>query len=112
MGKIKGIPITLIDKVIVGKDAFGAPIYEDKEIKVDNVLVAPVSPEEVINQLNLTGKKVTYTLGIPKGDDNEWKDKEVLFFGQRWKTVGIPIEGIESLVPLDWHKKVLVERYE
>lgn len=111
MAKLKGIKITLISKIEDGDDPFGNPIYKDKEIEVDNVLIAPTSSDDIINQLNLTGKKAVYTLAIPKGDTNDWQDKEVLFFSARWKTFGFPLEGIEELIPLDWNKKVMVERY-
>ncbi|MGF2943344.1 hypothetical protein [Enterococcus xiangfangensis] len=108
---IEGITITLIDKQEVGKDPFGKPLYEDVSIPVENVLVAPTSSDDIVNQMNLTGKKAVYTLGIPKNDIHDWEDKEVKFFGQRWRTFGFPTEGIEDLIPLDWNKKVMVERY-
>ena len=111
MAKIKGITIILIDKVKTGIDPFGNPIYEDQEIEIENVLVSPTSSDDIVNQLTLTGKKAVYTLAIPKGDTNDWENKEVKFFGQRWRTFGFPIEGSESLIPLDWNKKVMVERY-
>jgi len=111
MAKLKGITVTLIGKVETGKDPFGKPIYQDSEIPVENVLVSPTSSDDVVNQLNLTGKKAVYTLAIPKGDTNAWEDKEVRFFGKRWRVFGIPLEGIEELIPLDWNKKVMVERY-
>lgn len=111
MAKIKGITVTLINKVETGKDPFGKPIYEDTEVLVDNVLVSPTSSDDIVNQLNLTGKKAVYTLAIPKGDTNTWEDQEVRFFGKRWRVFGIPLEGIEELIPLDWNKKVMVERY-
>ena len=108
---IKGITVTLINKKEVGRDPFNRPIYEDVEIEVDNVLVSPVSTDDIVNTLELTGKKAVYTLAIPKGDENDWEDAEVIFFGQRWRTIGFPTEGIEHLIPLDWNKKVMVERY-
>ena len=112
MGKIKGITVTLVDKVVEGEDPFGNPIKVDFDIEVENVLVAPASTEDITNQLNLTGKKAVYTLGIPKGDTHDWIDKEVRFFGQKFKTFGLPLEGIEELIPLEWNKKVMVELYE
>lgn len=112
MGMIKGITVTLIDKTETSKDPFGNSVFEDKPIEVKNVLVAPTSSDDVVNQLSLTGRKAVYTLGIPKNDDHDWENKEVTFFGQRWRTFGIPLEGIDSLIPLDWNKKVMVERYE
>ena len=111
MAKIKGITVTLINKVEIGKDPFGSPIYEDAEVTVDNVLVSPTSSDDIVNQLNLTGKKAIYTLAIPKGDTNVWEDKEVRFFGERWRVFGFVTQGIEELIPLDWNKKVMVERY-
>ena len=111
MTRIKGIPILLYDRVEVGQDPFGAPIYEDKAITVENVLVSPTSTDDMVNQLNITGKKAVYTLGIPKGDTHNWEDKEVEFFGQKFKTFGFTTQGIEELIPLDWNKKVMVERY-
>lgn len=111
MAKLKGITIILVDKVEIGRDPFDKPIYEDKDIEVENVLIQPTSTDDVVNQLNLTGKKAVYTLAIPKGDSHDWENKEVKFFGKRWRTVGFPTEGIEDLIPLDWNKKVMVERY-
>ena len=109
---IQGITITLIDKIKIGIDPFNQPIYEDVEIEIDNVLVTPTDTEDIVNRLSLTGKKAVYTLGIPKGDTHDWRDKEVIFFNQRWKTFGLPTEGIDHLIPLSWNKKVMVERYE
>ena len=111
MAKIKGIAVTLIGKIETGKDPFGKPIYEDAEITVDNVLVSPTSSDDIVNQLNLTGKKVVYTLAIPKGDTHIWEDNEVRFFNKRWRVFGMETQGIEELIPLDWNKKVMVERY-
>jgi hypothetical protein len=112
MARIKGVTVTLINKVQIGTDPFDNPIYEDVEIEVDNVLVSPMSSEDVVNTLNLTGKKAVYTLAIPKGDENDWEDAEVIFFGERWRTFGFVTQGIEHLIPGDWNKKVMVERYE
>ena len=35
----------------------------------------------------------------------------VEFFGQRFRTYGDVTEGIEAMIPLQWNKKVKVERY-
>lgn len=112
MGKIKGITITLIDKIQSGKDPFGNPIYSEVEKRIDNVLVAPTSADDITNNLELEGKKAVYTLAIPKGDTNVWENKEVRFFNQRWRVFGKTTQGIDHLIPLDWNKKVMVEAYE
>ena len=112
MTKIHGITITLIDTIETGTDPFGKPIREEVEVQVDNVLVSPTSTDDVVNELSISGRKAVYTLGIPKGDTNDWENKIVIFFGDRFRTFGIPIQGIEDLMPLEWNKKVMVERYE
>lgn len=111
MGKIKGMQVILVEKIQIGKDPFNNPIYEDKELVIENVLIAPTLSDDIVNQLNLTGKKAVYTLAIPKGDDHVWEEKEVIFFGKRWRVFGEVLEGIDSLIPLEWNKKVVVERY-
>ena len=109
---LKGIDITLINKQQTGTDLFGNPVYTETETTVYNVLVAPTLSDDIVNTLNLTGRKAVYTLAIPKGDTNTWENAEVRFFDQRWRVFGIPIEGIEDMIPLSWNKKVTVERYE
>lgn len=108
---IKGITIILYEKSEVGKDDFGKTIYEEVPVEVENVLVSPTSSTDVIDQLNLHGKKAIYTLAIPKNDSHDWEDVKVEFFGKIWKTFGFPTEGIDELIPLEWNKKVMVERY-
>ena len=108
---IKGITIQLYEKTETGRDEFGAPIYQETPCSVDNVLVGEPSSEEITETLNLTGRRVVYVMGIPKGDQHEWENKKVSFFGQTFRTIGIPVEGIEELIPLSWNKKVKVERY-
>lgn len=112
MTLIKGIEVVLIDKAENGVDEFNHPIFVDKEIVVKNVIVAPVKTEDVTNVVNLTGKKAEYQLGIPKGDKNTWENREVVFFGRKWRTIGIPQEGIEPMIPLSWNRKIMVEKYE
>lgn len=111
MSRLKGITIKLYSIVEVGKDEFNAPICEEKMIEVNNVLVAPATSDDITNSINLYGKKVVYNLAIPKGDTNNWNDVEVEFFGERFKTFGYSIQGIENMIPLDWNKKVMVEKY-
>ncbi len=40
---IKGVPVTLHEKVSAGKDAFNHEIFEETDIVIDNVLIAPLS---------------------------------------------------------------------
>lgn len=111
MALIHGIPVTLVVLKQTGVDGFNAPVYSETEVQVDNVLVAPASPEEIVSSEQLYGKRAAYTLGIPKGDTHDWVDTKVRFFGRTYRTLGYPVIGIEDMVPLDWHQKVMVELY-
>lgn len=109
---LKGIDIILYDKIEDGKDAFGTPVYKEVPINIKNVLVAPVSADDSVDNTSLKGKRIVYEIAIPKGDSHIWKERTVEFFGQKFDTIGVPLQGIESLVPLRWNKKIKVERYE
>lgn len=109
---MRGITITLHNKVQTGTDEFNAPIYSDQDVSVDNVLVGEPSGDEIVQDLNLYGKRLAFVLAIPKGDAHDWTDVEVSFFGQKFRTYGEPTQGIDHLIPLSWNKKVKVERYE
>lgn len=112
MTMIKGITIKIWNKQQTGIDGFGAPIYEEISEDVENVLIGEPATSDVVDVLDLYGKRLAYTLAIPKGDTHEWENKRVSFFDEDFQTIGKPIQGIEANIPLDWNKKVMVERYE
>jgi len=108
---IQGIPVILYQTTQTGVDALNAPVYSETPVTVDNVLVCPVSTEDIISGIQLYGKHAVYELCIPKGDSHDWESKTVEFMGKKWRTFGIPQEWIPENVPLSWNKKVKVERY-
>ena len=93
---LKGIDITLYEKTQSGTDEADAPVYT----------------ETPATELQLTGRRLAYTLAIPKGDAHDWNDVQVAFFGQRFRTCGGVVQGIERMIPLCWNKKVQVVRDE
>lgn len=109
---IQGMTVTLWNKTQTGVDGFGQPIYSWASKTVDNVLVGHPTAEERTNELNLTGRSIEYTLGIPKGNKDNWENQIVEFFGHKYLTFGIPEQGIEANIPMSWHKKVKCARYE
>ena len=109
---LKGINVTLYVKTRTGETPFRDPIYEETPVTVHNVLVGEPSAEEITTELQLTGRRISYTLAIPKGDTHDWNDVRVEFFGQKFRTCGGVVQGIESMVPLCWNKKVQVVRYK
>lgn len=112
MAVLKGIDITLYEKTDAGLDEFNAMTYTETAETVHNVLIGSPTTDEIVNELQLTGRRLAYTLGIPKGDAHDWENKRVSFFGEDFRTIGSPTQGIESMIPLEWNKKVKVERIE
>ena len=112
ISRLKGVPVTLYEKTLTGYDEANRPVYTETPVTVDNVLIGEPSTEDITNEYNLSGKRVAYVLGIPKGDTHEWADRTVGFSEQLFRTVGVPTQGIDELIPLDWNKKVKVEAYE
>ena len=111
MALIKGITILLYEKMQSGVDGFNNPVYTETPVEVENVLVTPVNTTEIVDNIQLNGKRQEYELCIPKGDNHIWEDRTVEFFGQKWRTFGIPLEYIEENLPLSWNKKVKVKCY-
>lgn len=109
---IKGIPVTLYERTQTGEDAFHEPIYAETPVTVDNVLITPVDSAASPTELQLSGRHLIYELCIPKADTHEWEGCTVEFFGKRWRVLNGVQQYITQLTPLDWDKKVQVERYE
>ena len=109
---MKGITVTLHSKTASGVDEFNRPIYTEEAVSVADVLVSPASSQEQAETLNLMGKKIVYTLAIPKGDEHEWENAKVSFFGRTWEVVNFVTQGIEENIPLRWNKQVQVARCE
>ena len=108
---MKGMTVQLVVKTVAGTDPFGAPIYTEELVDINDVLVGQPSSEDVLSTLELTGKRIAYTLGIPKGDDHVWENTDVIIWGERFRTIGFPQTGIQENIPLRWGSNVQVERY-
>jgi len=111
-GHIRGITVQLYTRTQTGTDAFNRPVYTEAIENIENVLVAPATDTEVVQTMDLTGKRAIYTLSIPKGDTHEWEGCKVVFFGKEWQVINFAAGGIEDMIPLDWNAKVQVSRYE
>lgn len=109
---LKGIKVTLVNKKQIGLDGYNAPVYEEVMVDIDDVLIYPSSSSDVVDSMNLYGKKAVYTLALPKHDNHEWEDQDVIFFGQRFHVFTPVTKGIESLIPLRWNAKIQVEKYD
>ena len=111
---MQGISIVLHGRTQTGIDKYNNPVYKDEAQTVGNVLIGPAGPAypgDIAGALALTGQHAAYQLYIPKGDTHEWDKAIVEFYGRRWRVVGIAEQWQEDLVPLDWNRRVSVERY-
>lgn len=118
MARLHGTTVILYTEEQTGTDDFGAPIYKETPVQVDNVLVGEPSTDDITTSTSLYGKTIQYMLAIPKGDTHDWMDKKVSWtdaYGivHTVKTFGFPITGIEANIPiqLPWHMKVRCEAY-
>lgn len=110
---IRGIDVVLIERKGTGRtDDFNMEIFDENETVIHNVLVGSPTSEEIVDTLNLYGKKIDYVIAVPKGDNHTWENSRVRFFGRTFSVVGAPTMGIEENIPLLWNKKVKVEAIE
>lgn len=110
---IKGISVILYEKVSTGVDDFNRPTYTEIPVQIDNVVVGTPSTTDAINDLDLTGKKISYILAIPKDDTHQWEDSMVEFYDEKWHTVGFAKEYMPGFMgdSFPWNKLISVERY-
>lgn len=114
---IKGQQIILYDTTVTGEDDFGRDIEEETPITIDNVVIGHPTSEDILSEINISGKKAVYNLCIPVGDTHDWENKVVEFYGRKWRTIGIATQADEAFVknmgPLQqWNKQIKVETYE
>lgn len=70
---------------------------------VENVLIGQPSAE---TEFGMTVP--AYVIGIPKGDAHVWTDRKMRFFGQIFRSIGFPEQGIEQNIPLCWGQNLRV----
>lgn len=114
---MRGMTVTLFEREQTGTDPFGAPVYTETPVTVENVLIGEPSTDDIASSADLYGKRIAYMLGIPKGDNHDWQDRRVEWtdaYGitHRCRTFGYPITGVEALIPGPWHMKVRCEAVE
>lgn len=108
---IQGITVTLLEQTQTGVDGFNHPVYTEIAKHVKDALVYPATSEDVISELNLSGKHLEYYLCVPKGDNHDWTDHNVQFFSQTWHVFSLPEEWIDVNNPSKWNRRYKCERY-
>ena len=110
---ISGIPITLYVKTKTGVDDFNRDVFSEAPVTVNNVVVGQPSSDDAVNEMNPTGKTISYVLAIPKDDTHEWENTTVEFYGKKWRTVGIAKQYMNGFMGVNfpWNKQIGVERF-
>lgn len=108
---MKTVTVQIAVKTQTGTDPFGAPIETEELIDVPGCLVGQPTSDQIVQAMELYGKKIAFTIGVPKGDTHVWTDTDVIIWGERFRTVGFPETGIQENIPLKWGQNVKVERY-
>jgi hypothetical protein len=110
---MRGITITLVERIPNGEDDFGNATFSEEEVQINDVLVGEPTTDDIQNAQTSYGKVVAYVLGIPKGDEHTWTDGKVILpapFTGTYNVLGDATAGIEANIPLRWNKKVKLER--
>ena len=108
---LKTLTIQLSVKQLTGSDPFGMKTETEELVDIPGCLVGMPSSDEIVQAMEMYGKKIAYVVGVPKGDTHEWTDTDVVIAGERYRTIGYPETGIQENIPLAWGKNVKVERY-
>lgn len=112
---IKGVTVRLAVQTVTGRDELNAEVVSTVWADIPNVLVGEPTAQEITDSHELYGKRLAYRLAIPKGDTHVWTDTTVILpapFAGVYRTYGPTTAGIEDNIPLDWNKKVMIERVD
>lgn len=109
---IAGTTVTLYARTAGEPDELNGQTWSETAVEVANVLIAPASAEAVAQDLELYGRRLAYTLHIPKGDGHDWEGCKVSFYGQTFRAYAPTDLYIEADTPGPWNRRVKVERYE
>ena len=106
--------VILHERTAGGEDDFGQTTYTETDISVDGVIVGEPTTSDVESAISVYGKRLAYTLGIPKDDMHTWEDSEVTIRGRKFHTIGIMLQYTAGGMPgyWKWDKKIGVELYE
>lgn len=109
---MRGVSVNLIQRTSTGTDILGNQVWSEDPVTVENVLVGQPTTDDIVTTTQIHGKRLEYWIGIPKGDEHNWENALVEFFGQRFETFGHVEKGIDALVPTAWNAKIRCARYD
>ena len=66
--QIRGKTVLLHEQTVKGKDPFSKNITTESLVEVENVLLEPADYSAIVDEFNITGKRLAFILHIPIGD--------------------------------------------
>lgn len=111
---MRGETVVVKVKTEIGRDRYNSPEYEDRDIEVPNVLVAPGDVDKASQPLNRPeGVDVQYTLYFPKTYDGPMLERQKICVRDKWLSViGYPDRFDEVNCPTEWNMTVKVSDYD
>jgi hypothetical protein len=105
--------VTLYNKVEGAVDEFNRPVETDSNpITVSGCVVGQPTSDDVTNEMNLSGKRISYWIFIPNGDTHTWENSYVVIGSRKYSTIGIPVESFADMKMIPCNRKIAVEVYE
>lgn len=105
---MRGETVTVAFREEKGRDEFNNVVYEGIEEEVENVLVTPGEPADVIESTRPEGTDVSYTLYFPKTFSGDLECGKVKVRGEWFDVIGHPDRFEESVCPTEWCMTVKV----
>lgn len=99
---MRGETVCVHARVQTGTDDLNDAVWEDVELEVDNVLVAPGASQDVVSSMRPDGVQVRYTLYFPKTFDGRLEHCSIDVRGERLDVVGSPRRFDKVNCPTEW----------
>ncbi|MDY5151341.1 hypothetical protein R6G85_02415 [Actinotignum urinale] len=109
---MQGEQVEIITYAQVGEDDFKTPIYVEKSIVVENVLVAPAYTGDLTGGQRIEGDKTRLELHFPKTFTTNLRGATAKIRGSLYKIIGDPQPYIPANTPTCWGRKAEAVRVD
>ena len=107
---MKGETVTVTTRVQSGTDPGGDATYTTSTSSVDDVLVAPGSQSNAVDNIRPDGIEVALTLYFPRTFTGTLRGAIITVRGEDYKVIGDPIPYNGGLTPTRWNLVAECER--
>ncbi|MBQ9002192.1 MAG: hypothetical protein IJ087_10095 [Eggerthellaceae bacterium] len=107
---ISGMSVSVLRRVMSGRDEMGEPVFATSTETVGNVLVAPSSTDEMDETNRAFGVTCELTLHFPKSYTASLEGCAVEVRGVEYRVLGDPQPYMPENTPTPWNRSVKVAR--